>query len=324
MKAMVNRRYGGPEVLELAEVATPAPGANQILVKVRAAVTGPSDSAFRQGKPFLVRLLYGLSRPQFPVGGTEYAGEVVAVGPSVTRYRVGDEVYGLSPDSFGAWAEYLCVPEEKSMALKPTTLSFEEAVAIADGAPTARTFLKDTAQVQPGQRVLVNGAAGAVGSYAVQIAKFLGAQVTGVCGTANRDYVTSLGADDVIDYGKEDFTHSGLTYDVIFDAVGKSSFGKCRRSLAPRGLYMTTVPTLGLLAELAGNFARSQKVAFATAGLVQNNQSFTELAQWADAKHIWPVIHQRFPMDQMAQAHRLVDGGHKRGNVVLTWGGPSV
>lgn len=321
MRAIVNHRYGGPEVLELAEVATPVPGANDVLVKVRAAVTSPADSAFREGKPFLVRLLYGLSQPKFPVGGAEFAGDVVAVGSAVTRYEVGDEVFGLSPDSFGAWAEYLCVPEGKSIALKPASLSFEGAVAIVDGAATARVFLKDTAKVQPGQSVLVIGAAGAVGSYGVQIGKFLGAHVTGVCGTANRDYVKSLGAEAVVDYSQEDFTQAGVTYDVIFDAVGKSSFGQCRKALTPRGLYMTTVPTLGLLADLAGNLVRPQKAAFATAGLVQNHHTLTELAQWAEAQHIWPVIHQRYPMEQMADAHRFVDGGHKRGNLVLAWRG---
>lgn len=322
MKAVVTTEYGPPEVLKLGDAETPVPRANEVLIRVRACVTGPADSAFREGKPFVIRMLYGLSRPKFPVGGAEFAGEVVAVGPAVTRYRVGDQVFGLSPDSFGAWGEYLCLPEDKPFALKPVSLSFEEAAAIADGAPTARTFLKDTAKLQAGQKVLINGAAGAVGSYAVQIAKHLGAQVTGVCGTANLEYVASLGADSVVDYGKEDFTRSGATYDVIFDAAGKSSFTKGRRVLAPRGLYMTTVPTLSLLADLAGNLSRSQKAAFATGGLVQNNQTFTELAQWADAGHIWPVIHQRFPMEQMADAHRLVDTGHKRGNLVLTWRNP--
>lgn len=324
MKAIVNRRYGGPEVLEVAEVDRPRPKANEVLIQVGAAVTSPADSAFRAGNPFLVRLLYGLSRPKFSIGGTEFAGTVVEVGSQVTRYRVGDEVYGLSPDSFGAWAEYLAVPEDKSIALKPASLSLEEAVAIADGAATARVFLKDTARLQPGQNVLIIGAAGAVGSYGVQIAKFLGARVTGVCGTANVDYVTSLGADAVIDYSQGDFTRLGGTYDVIFDAVGKSSLGECRTILTPRGLYMTTVPTLGLLADLAGNLLRSQKAAFATAGLVQNHQTLTELAQWAQAKHIWPVIHQRYPMEQMVDAHRFVDEGHKRGNLVLTWGGASL
>jgi len=318
MKAIVNRRYGGPEVLEVAEVPTPVPRANEVLIRVRAVVAGPADSAFREGKPFLVRLFYGLSRPKFPVGGTEFAGEVVAVGSAVTRHRVGDGVFGLSSDTFGAWAEYLCLPEDKAFAGKPAGLSFEEAAAIADGAPTARTFLKDTAKVQPGQRVLINGAAGAVGGYAVQIAKHLGAQVTGVCSTANLEYVASLGADAVVDYGREDFLGSGAAYDVIFDAVGKSSFGACRKALTPRGLYMTTVPTLGLVADLVGNLSRSPKAAFATAGLVQSNETFTELAQWAGANHLRPVIHHRFPMDQMAEAHRIVDSGHKRGNIVIS------
>lgn len=319
MRAVVNRRYGGPEVFEVAELPTPVPKAGEILVRVRAAVAGPSDSAFREGKPFLVRLLYGLRRPKFPVGGVEFAGEVVGLGSAVTRYRVGDEVFGLSPDSFGAWAEYLCVPEAKSVARKPS-LSMEDAVAIVDGGATARTFLKETARLQPGQRVLVNGAAGAVGSYGVQIAKFLGAHVTGVCGTSNVDYVRSLGADDVIDYTREDFTRANAPYDVVFDAVGKSSFPECRRVLKPQGLYLTTVPTPALLVHLAGNLFRAQKAGFATAGLVQNADTLTELAQWAEAGHVWANIHQRFPLEKMADAHRLVDSGHKRGNVVLTWG----
>lgn len=323
MKAIVCRRYGGPEVLEVAEVDTPVPKATEVLIQVRAAVTGPADSAFREGKPFLVRMLYGFSQPKYPVGGAEFSGEVVAVGSEVTRYRVGDEVFGLSSDFFGAWAEFLCLAENKPLAKSPTTLTSEEAVAILDGAPTARTFLKETAKIQPGQRVLINGAAGAVGSYAVQIARYLGAVVTGVCGTSNIEYVRSLGADAVIDYQQEDFTRSNTTYDVVFDTVGKSSFGACKKILTPTGLYMTTVPTLALVIDLVGNLGRRQKAAFATAGLMQTSATLGELAQWADAGHLSPVIHQHFMMDQMADAHRLVDGGHKRGNLVLTWGPPA-
>ena len=237
MKAIVTRAYGSPDVLQLQEVAKPVPKDNEVLVKVYAAAVGPADCAFRKGDPFLVKIIYGLRKPKHPIGGSEFAGEVEAVGKEVKSFKPGDQVCGLSP-AFGAHAEYLCIAEKEPITLKPATLTFEESVAICDGSPTALTFLRDVAKLQIGQKVLINGASGAVGSAAVQLAKHFGAEVTGVCSTANVEMVESLGADHVTDYTQVDFTKTGQTYDVIFDAIGKSSFSRAKRALTRNGVYL--------------------------------------------------------------------------------------
>jgi NADPH:quinone reductase-like Zn-dependent oxidoreductase len=317
MKAIVNTRYGSPEVLQVREVPTPTPAANEVLIRVHAASVTPSDSAFRKGDPFIIRLLYGLSKPRQPIGGVEFAGEIEAVGPAVTNFKVGDAVFGMSTDRFGAHAEYLCLPEDKVIIQKPTAMSFADAVAIADGATTALIFLRNVAKVQPGQKVLINGASGAVGAAGVQLAKHLGAQVIGVCSTRNVEMVRSLGADHVIDYTREDFTRNGQTYDVIFDAIGKSSFGRCRRALTKRGVYMTTVPSLGIIGNLLLTALGSKKAKFATAGLMQNKGNLEFLARLFEAGKIKAVIDRCYPLEATAEAHRYVDTERKRGNVVI-------
>jgi NADPH:quinone reductase-like Zn-dependent oxidoreductase len=209
MRAMVCEQYGPPDVFQLREVEQPTPADTQVLIRVRAATAGPADCAFRKGTPFIVKLIYGLRKPKFPIMGAELAGEVQAIGRAVTSYKPGDRVLGLIPNGFGAYAEYTCLLESDPLAIIPASMSYDEAVGICDGATTALTFLRDVARLQPGQRVLINGASGAVGAYGVQLAKYFGAEVTGVCSTGNVALVQSLGADAVIDYTSEDFTKTG-------------------------------------------------------------------------------------------------------------------
>ena len=324
MQAIVCPTYGSPDVLQLKEVAKPSPKDNEVLIKVHAAVVGPADCAFRKGDPFIVKLIYGLARPKFAILGVEFAGEIEAVGKDVTLFKKGDQVFGMSPNSFGAHAEYMCLPEDKPLIIKPANTTYAEAAGIVDGATTALTFIRDVAKLQRGQKVLINGASGAVGAYAVQLAKYFGAEVTGVCSTANAALVQSLGADHVVDYTKEDFTKSGQTYDVIFDAVGKSSFSRCKGALMQKGMYLSTAPTLGIVLQmLRTSMFGSKKAKFATAGLMQNKDNLTFLKDLIEAGAITSVIDRCYPLEQTAEAHRYVEQGHKKGNVVITIAIPS-
>ncbi|MCL6603539.1 MAG: NAD(P)-dependent alcohol dehydrogenase [Paenibacillus sp.] len=320
MKAIVWTKYGTPDVLELQEVEKPTPKDNEVRIRVYAAVVTPSDCAFRKADPMMIRLIYGLMKPKLNTQGVEFAGEIEAVGKDVKLFKKGDQVFGVSPNKFGAHAEYICVPEDKPMTLKPTNATYEETVAVCDGAPTALIFLRDTANIQRGQKILINGASGAVGAYAVQLAKYYGAEVTGVCSSANLELVKSLGADKVIDYTKEDFTKDDAqTYDVIFDAVGKSSFLLCKGSLKQKGIYLSTAAALGVMLQMLWTSKiGSKKVMFTTAGLKQNKENLIFLKDLFEAGNIKPVIDRRYPLEQTADAHRYVEKGHKKGNVVLT------
>jgi NADPH:quinone reductase-like Zn-dependent oxidoreductase len=230
-------RLGTPDVFQLQDIETPIPKDYEVRTKIHAASVGPSDCTFRKGSP-IVKLVYGFRRPKNPIFGAELSGIIDAVGKKVTRYKVGDQVFGLSAKTFSAQEEYKCLHENTPLAIIPAGMSYEEAVAICDGAPTALTFLRDKAKVQRRQRVLINGASGAVGIYAVQIAKYFGAEVTGVCSGANVELVKSNGADKVIDYTREDITKNSQIYDVIFDTVGKSSFSQCKDSHTQSGVYL--------------------------------------------------------------------------------------
>ncbi|WP_419887574.1 NAD(P)-dependent alcohol dehydrogenase [Neobacillus niacini] len=318
MRAMICTDYGTPDVFQLQEVETPIPKDHEVRIKIHAASVGPSDCTFRKGS-LIVKLVYGFRRPKNPIFGAELSGVIDAVGKKVTRYKVGDQVFGLSAKTFGAQAEYKCLHENTPLAIKPAAMSHEEGVAICDGAPTALTFLRDQAKVQRGQRVLINGASGAVGIYAIQIAKFLGAEVTGVCSGANVELVKSHGADKVIDYTREDFTKNGQIYDVIFDAVGKRSFAECKGMLTQRGIYLSTVLSLSILIDMMKTMVFGKKKAiFVTAGLLQNQANLNFLTELYTAGKIKSVIDQRYPLEQLAEAHRYVETGHKKGNVVIT------
>ncbi len=319
MKAIVCTKYGTPEVLQLKEVEKPTPKDNEVRIKIYAAVVTPSDCAFRKADPFMVRFLYGLRRPKYTILGVELAGEIESVGKDVSVFKEGDQVYGMSPNSFGAHAEYMCLPEVNALFLKPANATFEEAAGVCDGATTALTFLRDKANIQSGQKVLINGASGAVGAYAVQLAKYYGAEVTAVCSTANVGLVKSLGADQVIDYTQEDFTKGGQTFDVIFDAVGKSSFSRCKGSLKQRGIYLSTVPTLGIMLQMLWTSKiGSKKAIFTAAGLKQSKENLGFLKELYEVGKIKSVIDRRYPLEQTAEAHNYVEKGHKKGNVVIT------
>lgn len=319
MKAIISEKYGSPDVLALKEVAKPIPKDHELLIKVKAAVVGPADCAFRKGEPFIIKLMYGLSKPKYAIPGVEFAGEVEAIGKDVTLFKPGDSIFGISPDTFGTCAEYMCLPETKSVILKSTKIPYDEAVAVSDGALTALTFLRDKAKIQPGQKLLINGASGAVGVYAVQLANHYGAEVTGVCSSTNIELVRSLGADKVIDYTQEDFTQNGQSYDVIFDAVGKSSFSRCKDSLTPKGIYLTTVPTFGIVFQMVKtSLWGSKKAIFTAAGLMQNKENLSYLNELMEAGTLKAVIDRRYPLEQVAEAHRYVDTGRKKGNVIIT------
>jgi NADPH:quinone reductase-like Zn-dependent oxidoreductase len=318
MRAMICTNYGSPDVFQLQEVNTPIPKDYEVRIKIHAASVGPSDCTFRKGSP-AVKLVYGLKKPRNPIFGAELSGIIDAVGSKVTRYKVGDQVFGLSAKTFGAQAEYKCLHVYSPLAIKPASMSFEEAVAICDGAPTALTFLRDKAKLQRGQRILINGASGAVGIYAVQIARSLGAEVTGVCSGANVELVKMHGADQVIDYTQEDFTKNGQIYDVIFDAVGKRSFSECKSSLTKRGVYLSTVLSLSILLDMMKTTVFGKKKAiFVTAGLMQNQANLNFLTELYKSGKIKAVIDQRYPLEHLSEAHRYVETGHKKGNVVIT------
>jgi len=318
MKAMLCTGYGSPDVLQFGEASKPAPKANELLIRVQAACVTPSDCAFRKGDPFVVKLMYGLRRPKFQILGVEFAGTVEAIGPAVQRFKVGDQVFGMSPDSFGSYGEYLCLAEDKPIAKQPSNVSAAEAVAICDGASTSLLFLRDAAKLQAGQQILINGASGAVGIYAVQLAKYYGATVTAVCSAANHELVKHYGADYVIDYTSSDFTQSQQRYDVVFDAIGKSSYGRCKQLLTPNGIYLMTVPTLGIMLNMLWtSFGNGKKAKFAATGLNQKPSNIEFLAELIGAGQLKAVIDRRYHLADLVEAHRYVETGRKKGNVVI-------
>ncbi|PJJ62299.1 NAD(P)-dependent alcohol dehydrogenase [Compostimonas suwonensis] len=319
MRAAVYRRYGSPDVVSVEEVPTPTPAADEILVRNRASTIGAADSAARRGVPLFSRLFFGLRRPRWQILGSEFAGQVAAVGPAVTRFRIGDEIVGITGPDFGGHAEYLTVSEAGAVMRKPAGIAHTDAAALADG--TALAFLRDEAGLRPGQSILINGAAGSVGSMAVQLAKHVGATVTAVCSTGSVHAMTRLGADRVIDRTRQDFTREDRSYDVVFDAVGKSSFARCRRCLAPDGVYLSTVPSLPLMLRLPWFGSRRAKVAFT--GLRPTAEKTRDLhlvMALADAGDIVAVIDGRYPLERIVEAHARVDTGRKTGTVVVTMG----
>lgn len=321
MKATVYRRYGPPEVLQVVEQAMPTPRANEVLIRIHAAPVTTTDCSVRGGE-WMTRLAFGLTKPRRQTLGTELAGEIVAVGRDVLRFRTGDRVYAATGAMFGTHAQYICLPHEGAMAPMPENASFAEAAALCEGGLTALPFLRDEGKLDSGQRVLINGAAGAVGNSALQLAKAMGAHVTAVCGPHNIDLMLAQGADDAIDYHQEDFTRRRETYDIVFDAVGKSSFSLCRSILAPQGTYLGTVPTPGLMAHVLGT-SRSggQKARMAATGLRPARERAADLLMlksFMERGALHPLIDSCYPMTEVAAAHRRVETGHKRGHVILT------
>jgi len=322
MKAIVHTEYGPPEVLKLREVEKPVPGEREVLIKVRATTVTAADYRLRgSGFPAVFwipgRLMFGLRRPRRTILGTEVAGEVEAAGKEVTSFRKGDEVFGLDGVGFGAYAQYVCRSEDSALALKPPGLGFEEAAAVPFGTLTALYFLRDRGNIGAGQKVLVYGASGGVGTAAVQLAVNFGAVVTGVCSTSNLEMVRSLGADRVIDYTKEDFTSIGETWDIIFDTVGRTSFSRCRASLSKEGRHLFTVFGLRELVQMLWtSLTGGKKVICAVAP--EKKEDLLFIRELVEEGKIRPVIDRRYPLEQAAKAHEYAGKGHKRGNVVIT------
>jgi 2-desacetyl-2-hydroxyethyl bacteriochlorophyllide A dehydrogenase len=324
MKAIVFTEYGSPDVLKLKKVAKPVPKEDEVLIKVHASTVSSGDYTMRSS-PFSVRFMallfgfnFGFLRPKHQILGNELAGEIEAVGKDVKLFRKGDQVFGHAGDVFGANAEYVCLPEDGELVIKPANLTYEEAAAVPHGAHSALHFLRDKANVQSGQKVLIYGASGSVGTYAVQLAKHFGAEVTGVCSTTNLEMVKSLGADKVIDYTQEDVTQSGEAYDVIYETVGKSSFSRNMSLIKEKGTYLAGSATkLPQVIQMGLTSMRSsKKIIFGAAPGGKEDLSF--IKELIEAGKLKPVIDRRYPLEQTAEAHRYADKGHKKGNVVIT------
>jgi len=322
MKAIVCTEYGSPDVLQLVEVEKPTPKDNEILIRIRATAVVATDPMFRKGEPFIGRFFTGLTKPKHAIPGDVAAGDIEAVGKAVTFYKPGDQVYAACAMTQGGQAEYICLPENGPLAIKPVNMSYEEAAGVPDGGLGALNFLRDAAKIQSGQTILINGASGSVGTYAVQLAVHFGTQVTAVCSTVNVELVRSLGAHKVIDYTKEDFTQNGQTYDIVFDAVGKSSFSRCKNLLNQNGVYVTTVPALGfMLGVLLTSKSKGKRADFVAPGLRSSSDKAKDLnflKELIEAGKIRSVIDRRYPLEEIVEAHKYVEAGHKKGNVVIT------
>lgn len=324
MKAVICEKYGPPEVLELHEVAKPTPKDNEVLVKVTMTTVTVADSRVRGFNVppsywLPARLALGISKPKNAILGAELAGEIEAVGKDVKRFKKGDPVFGSTLEhGFGAYAEYICLPEDGLLARRPAAVTCEEATTLPIGGRTALYFLR-AANIQPGQKVLIYGASGSVGTFAVQLAKYLGAEVTGVCSAANLELVKSLGADKVIDYTKQDFTKNGETYDVIFDAVGKGPYSGSINALKENGTYLQAVSSPGISLRMRWTALTSGKKLIG-GGPPPKSEDLVFLEELIEAGKIKPVIDRVYPLEQIVEAHRYVDQGHKKGNVVITVG----
>lgn len=326
MKAIVFTEYGSPDVLQLKKIAKPTPKDNEILVRVRATPINYGDltardfahSQFNMPAPLYLpaRMAFGWNKPKIQILGSELAGDVEAVGKSVTKFKPGDAVFAYVGMNMGANAEYICQPESGSVALKPANLDYAEAATLPYGAIMAVSLLQK-AKLQAGHKILVNGASGGIGALAVQLARHhYGAEVTGVCGTPRLDYVKSLGADKVIDYTRQDFTQNGETYDVIFDILGRVSFARAKKSLKPDGILLyASFKGRALLDMLWTALFSRQKVICALAD--EKVESLLLVKELAEAGKVKAAIDKRFPLEQAAEAHRYVEQGHKRGNVVI-------
>jgi NADPH:quinone reductase-like Zn-dependent oxidoreductase len=323
MKAIVSERYGPPDVLQLKEVEKPILKDNEVLIRIYATTVTSGDVTDRSGKvsPWAwlpTRIIFGFRKPRRTIPGSDLAGEVESVGKDIKLFKKGDKVFASTGFGSGAYAEYKCLPEKVIVTIKPTSMTYKEAATIPFGGCTALYLLRK-ANIRRGHKVLINGASGGVGTFAVQIAKSFGAEVTGVCSTTNLELVKSLGADKVIDYTKEYFTKTGKTYDVIFDTVGKSPFSHCKNSLKNGGVYLTTVFGLTLIFKMLWTSIIGEKKVICGIANVRA-EDLTYLKDLVVEGKLKPFIDGCSPLEQIAEAHRYVERGHKKGNVVITIG----
>ena len=322
MKAAVYRRYGPPEVVQIKNVEKPVPKDNEVLVRIHATTVSAADWRMRRAVPFIARFMNGLWGPKkIHILGMEFAGKIESAGKAVSRFGAGNEVFGSTGFKFGAHAEYVCLPEGALLTIKPVNMTFEEAAAVLFGGMSALHFLRK-AKIQTGQNVLVYGASGSVGVFAVQLAKHFGARVTGVCSTANLDLVKSLGADEVVDYTREDFSRAGRVYDIVFDTVGKSGFSRSLKSLKRGGFYVR-VGGSGRLSSILGDILRGMLISITGVAKViggvarGNGGDLSFLKGLIEAGKLRTVIDRRYSLDEIAEAHRHAEAGHKNGHVVI-------
>ncbi len=329
MKAIVYEKYGPPDVLQLKEVEKPIPKDNEVLIRIYATSVTYGDIMTRNMRKISprkftmplplwlpIRIMFGFRKPRKKILGSELSGEIESIGKDVKLFRKGDQVFGYRGMNMGAYVEYLCMPEEGTVAIKPANMTYEEAAVVPYGALMALNLLRKV-NIQSGQKVLINGASGGIGSAAVQLAKYFGAEVTGVCSTPRLELVKSLGADKVIDYTKEDFTKSGETYNLIFDILGKSSFSRCKRSLKKNGRYLlASFKTRQLFQMLGTKIKGSKKVICALA--LEKTEDLIFIKELIEAGKIKSIIDRRYPLEQIPEAHSYVEKGHKKGNLVIT------
>lgn len=320
MKAIIYTTYGEPKVLELKNVKTPQPKDNEVLIKISSVVVATEDPLQRKGKPYFARLFLGLNKPKKSILGTEFSGEVISTGNNVTLFKKGDNIFGSAGSHFGCYAEYVCLPQDSLIDFKPKNITHEEAAPICS-ALTAYNFLKTQAKIQEGQKILINGASGSVGSIAVQLAKLYGAEVTAVCSTKNLALVKSLGADIVIDYTINDFTKNNRQYDIIFDVSGKRSFKECKNSLTSNGIYLNTVISFSVLFQTMYTKILSQrKVIFSATGLQnirKRKANMKEIIAFLEEGKIKTIIDKRYRLEDIIDAHKYVESGVKIGNIVI-------
>jgi len=316
MKAIELSKYGAPENLQIKELEKPAPKENEVLIKIHATTVTSGDARMRRADPFIIRFIFGFKRPRKPILGVVVAGEIEAIGKTVSTYKTGDQVFGSTGMNFGAHAEYVCVPENAVLALKPVNMSYEEAAAIPFGATASMHFLR-LANIQKGQKVLINGASGALGTMAVQLARNYGAELTAVCSSSNFELVKSLGANHVIDYTREDFSRNGIRYDVIFDTVGKISIWKAIRSLNKKGHLLLASAGIGTM--IGGSFVSLFTGKKIKSGVIKETiEDMKYFRQEIEAGKLKAVVDHTYSLEDLAEAHTYVDQGHKKGNVVIT------
>lgn len=321
MKAINCSTYGGPEVMQVKEVIKPSVTSDGILIRLKASSISPVDCAFRKGEPFVSRLFTGLTKPKYKIPGDIVSGLIEEIGSDVTKFKVGDRVFGHTGLTFGAHGEYINLKTTEAIIKMSDNMTFDEAATIAYSAMTALPFLREHSVIKKDTKVLINGASGAIGSYAVELAKHFGAEVTGVCGSNNLKMISDIGADHVIDYTKDDYTKANRNYDIIFDAVGKNSYKESSKVLSDKGIYLSTVPDFSLMLRTVflknETKKRGKLVATGLRKVSQKLVDLTYLKNLYDQNVIKPVIDRTFEMDEIVEAHKYVDRGHNKGNVIV-------